>query len=352
MKKKRAYIRLLEKSIYALEEAIASFNGVRRPYKVETALILMTNAWELLGKAVLVKKKQIITQENVTDTITAQVSVNRLRSLQLLDENQEDCIQQIISLRHCASHNVLPELPEEIQHHLMFFGCKFFRQIVGTVFPSHTKQLSGNYLSLSFEDLTTYADKVKKVVAKVKKNNEQKQLAWLLERGIRFEGGSYISQSQFEAQYRNKRKVMSHLAIGNFIKGAEMVRIVPVQAPKNYTADITLRRGSRAHAALPIMIKKTDLEHDYPYLTGEIASRLGKSGSFISTTIKFLSIKGNEQFHQSVRASSKSMIHRYSQAAFEKLKGYLADNPSFNPYQELRKMKPAVVRTTTFSTLA
>jgi hypothetical protein len=100
MKKKRTYIRLLERAIYAIEEAIAAFNGVRRPYKVEVAMILMTNAWELLAKAVLVKKKQIITQDNEGYTITAQVSVNRLRSLHLLDENQEDCVQQIVSLRH------------------------------------------------------------------------------------------------------------------------------------------------------------------------------------------------------------------------------------------------------------
>jgi len=221
----------------------------------------------------------------------------------------------------------------------MYFGCKFFREVVHSIFPAYSKRLTGNYLSLAFDDLTTYADKVQKVVAKVKKSDEQKRLAWLLERGIRFEGATYISQAQFEAQYKRKRKIMPHLAIGNFLKNTEMVRIVPVQAPKNYTADIRLRKGSKADTALPIIIKKSDVENDYPYLTNEIASKLGKNGSFIASTIKFLAIKGNDQFHQSVRASSKTMIHRYSQSAYEKIKAYLTENPNFNPYQELKKMK-------------
>ncbi len=338
MRKKRVYIRLLGKAVEAMEEAIAAFNGVKRPYKVELSLILMTNAWELLAKAVLVKKRQSITQDNSGNTISAEVAVNRLRSLQLLDDNQEDCIQQIVSLRHSATHNVLPDLPEEILHHLMFFGCKFFRQIVSKIFPAHSRKLSGNYLSLSFSELTTYADKVQKVVAKIKKSEDQKHLVWLLERGIRFDGTGYISPAQFEAQFRRKRRIMPNLAINAFVKNAEMVRIVPVQAPKNFTADITLRKGNKADSSLPIAVRKTDVEQDYPFLTGEIGTRLGKNASFISATIKFLAIKGNDQFHQSVRASSKTLIHRYSEAAFEKLKCYLTENPAFNPYQELKKL--------------
>lgn len=131
---------------------------------------------------------------------------------------------------------------------------------------------------------------------------------------------------------------MPNLAINAFVKNAEMVRIVPVQAPKNFTADITLRKGTKADSSLPIAVRKTDVEHDYPFLTSEIGTKLGKNASFISATIKFLGIKGNDQFHQSVRASSKTVIHRYSEAAFEKLKRYLTENPGFNPYQELKKL--------------
>ena len=71
MKKKREYLRLLEKSILAMEESVSAFNGVRRPYRVEESLILMTNAWELLAKAVLVKKHHSIAQDKLGNTISA-----------------------------------------------------------------------------------------------------------------------------------------------------------------------------------------------------------------------------------------------------------------------------------------
>jgi hypothetical protein len=227
----------------------------------------------------------------------------------------------------------LPEVPEEILHHLMFFGCKFFRGIVHSVFPAYSRAMAENYLSLAFSDLTTYADRVQKLVAKVKRGDDPKKLVWLLERGIKFDGLKYISQKQFEAQYRRKRKILPHLAISNFLKGTEMVRVVAIQAPRNFTADISLRKGKRADASLPVAIKKTDLEADYPYLTREIADKLGKNSNFISATIRFLSIKGNSQFHQSVRASKNSVVHRYSEAALQKIEDYLSKNPNFNPYK-------------------
>jgi enoyl-[acyl-carrier-protein] reductase (NADH) len=88
-----------------------------------------------------------------------------------------------------------------------------------------------------------------------------------------------------------------------------------------------------------VAIKRTDVEADYPYLTREIGDKLGKNSNFISATIKFLAIKGNSQFHQSVRASKRSVVHRYSEAALDKIQDYLSQNPNFNPYEELRKMK-------------
>jgi len=339
MRKKREYLRLLEKSLPAIEESIAAFNSVGRPYKVETCLILMTNAWELLAKAVLVKNKQSILLDRLGNTISAETSVNRLKSLGLLDGDQEDCIQQVISLRNCAIHSILPNIPEEVLHHLMFFGCKFFRDIVESVFPAYLKRLISNYLSLSFSDLTTYADKVQKLISKIKHSPEQKKLVWLLERGVQFDGTQYITQAQFEAQYRRKRRILPNLALHNFIKKSEMVRIVAVQAPRNYTADINLRKGNKADSSLPVAIKRTDIETDYPYLTREIGEKLGQSAHFIAATIKFLEIKGNDQFHQAVRSSKLSVIHRYSQNAFNKIKDLLERNPSFSPYAEFKKMK-------------
>ncbi|MCP5489086.1 MAG: hypothetical protein H7A43_10625 [Verrucomicrobia bacterium] len=339
MKLKREYLRLLEKAIHALEGAVDSFNSVHQPYRNETTLILMTNAWELLSKAVLVRAHKSIAGDRPGTTISAEVAVSRLRHERILDENQEDCIQQVVSLRNAAVHHLLPDVPAEVMHHLLFFCCKFFRELTIKVFRSHAKELKDDFLSLSFSNLTTYADKIQKLVSRVRKSEHDKTLVWLLERGVRFDGATYMNQDQFEAQYRRKKRIMPHLQISDFIKNTDMVRIIPVQAPRNYTADLTLRKGSKRDASLPVVIKKTDIESDYPYLTKELALKLNRNSNFMAATIAALGLKGDPTYHQPVRASQTSHIQRYSQAAYDRIAAHLRDNPEFDPYQERRRAK-------------
>ena len=339
MRKKREYLRYLDRSIYAIESAIDNFNKVRNPYRNETTLMLLTNAWELLSKSILIKKHISIKKDNRGNTISAEKALTKLVHNQLLETNQEDLIQQIISLRNYATHDVLPRTPDEIMQHLLYFGCKFFRDVVKKTYPTRAKELKDNYLSLSFSDLTTYADKVQKLISKIKRNEDGKKLIWLLERGIKFDGSSYITQPQFERQYKNKKKVAPHLEISKFIKNADMVRIIPVQAPKNYTADISLRKGSSNDLSLPVQIKKTDIEVDYPFLTGEIAEKVGKNSNFVAYTIKYLDLKSKSKYHQSIRSSKKSEIQRYSKAALDKIKQHIKSHPNFNPYKACKSKK-------------
>lgn len=333
MRKKREYLRILDKAIPAMESAIDSFNRVKHPYRNEATLLLISNAWELLAKSVLVKRKINIWKKEPDNSIPAEQAVSKLTYLKVIEANQEDLIQQIISLRNYAAHDILPPVPDEIMHHLLFFGCKFFREVIKAEFPARVKDLEGNYLCLSLSELTTYAARVQKLVSKIKKSDDSRKLVWLLERGIKFDGASYITQAQFEQQYKKKRRIMPHLEISDFIKNTDMVRIVPVQAPKNYTADISLRKGDKSDASLPVQVVKTNVEADYPFLTIELAENLGRNQSFMASTIKYLGLKGNSRYHQSVRSSKKNETQRYSQAALERIRKHLADNPGFNPYK-------------------
>ena len=135
MRKKREYLRFLSKAIPAMESAIDNFNRVKHPHRNESTLLLITNAWELLAKSVLVKKKVSIKKDKQGNSISAEQAVSKLVHSKVIEANQEDLIQQIISLRNYAAHDILPDVPEEIMHHLLFFGCKFFRQVIEREFP-------------------------------------------------------------------------------------------------------------------------------------------------------------------------------------------------------------------------
>jgi hypothetical protein len=147
----------------------------------------------------------------------------------------------------------------------LFYGCKFFKELAIKNFPKFDKLLSRNYLSLSFDQLTTYSNEVQKTISKLRKGTEEdRNLVWLLERGIRYVNShKYLSQQEFETLYKNKKKITHHLEIGRYLTSAEMISIVPVQAPRNYTADITLRKSSKnLKGTLPVSIIKTDIEED------------------------------------------------------------------------------------------
>ena len=98
----------------------------------------------------------------------------------------------------------------------------------------------------------------------------------------------------------------------------DMVRIVPVGAPKNYTADIRLSKGNPRDSSLPVIVKRTDLEQDYPYLTKEIGEKLGMNTNFVAHAMLTLGLKGNTTYHQEVRSSKSGSIQRYSAAALER----------------------------------
>ncbi len=336
-RKRRLYLQYVENSLVSIKSAIDAFNRVYDKHKIGTTLILLTKAWELLGKAILIRKKLSITRDKKGHSYSAEEVILKLVHLQIIDSNQADHIQQVISFRNEAIHGVLPKVPMEILHHLFYFSCKFYKDVINKHFKRYSKQIAANYLSMSFKNLTTYSDKVQKLVGKLRREKgEGRRLVWLLERGIRFDGSEYMSQAEFEKEYvlKKKRKILPHLKLSEFLKKAEMVRIVPVQAPKNFTADIILRKGSKRDGSLPVQIKKTLIETEYPYLTSDIAVRLGCSTNFVSKCADVLNLKGSMEYHQAIRSSKSGHVQRYSQKAFKYLKNYLEKNPNFNPYKK------------------
>lgn len=334
-RQRREYLRFLDKSKESAECAIDNFNRVKGLFRPEATLMLMGVAWELLAKAILVQAKKSIRKKNSEDTISAEVAVSRLLSEKKIEKHHSDIVQQVVSLRNASVHDVLPDIPSEVQHHLMYYACKFYREVVAKNFKGHASDLNQHYLSLSFDELTTYSDKIRKTVSKVKKSHSARKLVWLLERGITFDGGKYLTQKQFETKIKGKSRTLPYLELGRYMKESDMVRIIPVEAPKNYTVDLTLRKGSANDSSLPVVLKRTDLETDYPYLTGELADLIGKSTNFVAKAASVLGLKGNERFHQTIRSSKSGEIQRYSEAARSRLQQKLADDPAFNPYRYL-----------------
>lgn len=333
-RQKRQYIKFSEQSTKAMIAAIDSFNRVYGDYKTETTLLLLSNGWELLAKAVLLKKKQgILKAKNKTETISCEVALRKLFDIKEIDQNQSDLLQQIVSLRNQCTHDVLPHIPEEIQHHLLFFGCKFYKDLCKKHFPKLAETITQNFLTLSFDSMTTYATEVQKLISKLRKGSTgNKELVWLLERGVRYtDTNTYLSQAAFERLYKEKKKIMPHLKVASFLEKTDMIRVVPVQAPKNFTADINLKHGSKGNEALGVHVHK---DSDYQFFTEDVAKEIGKDSNFVARTAGKLKIKGDPRYHTTIKTSSKSSgVPKYNQAAIDFLKDFLRKNPNYSPYK-------------------
>ncbi len=326
--------RYVDSAIRAFLSSVDAYNSVTNTYRHEQSITLMSNSIELLSKAVLLKKNQSIKGDQHT-TISAERAVHKLSLTKDLSEIETQALEQVISLRNEVSHSYLPELDEDILQHLMYCSYKIFNSLLRKYFSNKSGLTQRSFLSISFNETLTYADGIDLLLKKYKsKNSDAKKLIWLLERGIRYSGSTYIKQDEFERSFlKSKKRILDRLKIGEYIKNSEQLKLVLIQAPKGYTADIRISKNKfNDTEALPVMVKKTDVVVDYPYLTFQLADKLGKSVSFTARMIKNLGIKDNGEYHQSIPAGKNSKIQRYSESAFFHLKSHLEKIPDYSPF--------------------
>lgn len=58
-------------------------------------------------------------------------------------------------------------------------------------------------------------------------------------------------------------------------------------------------------------------EDKYPYLTGELASKLGISPYTVVMLVRLFQMKGNDDYHMSIKVSRTSRVQRYSDKAYQ-----------------------------------
>ena len=143
-----------------------------------------------------------------------------------------------------------------------------------------------------------------------------------------------MKQADFEKVLLNRKtaRPMYKLNLGEYSRNADMIVVVPIQAPGGTKADINLSRARGSSISITQTKRATD--DDYPYLTKDLSAKLGKSSSYVSRTITNLSLKGNALYHQQIRSGSKSLVHKYSSQCLSHLKKFYEDNPVYEPFRQ------------------
>lgn len=327
-------------AIKAAKMSIEMFNRVDVGHYQQAALIFNSQAWELLSKAICIKGKQSIIYKN-GNSFTAEKSINLIQhKFGKITSEENKTIQQIISLRNEALHNILPEVDQEIITHLMYFSLRCFHKVLKENFKSYFSGFDKNYLSISFKDHTFYSHKATKLMALSKKfSSDKNRLLYLLDRGCKFaekeeneKMEEYDHWKQKIKKLPRKSRVSRHLSLYDYINSQDDVRFIPVEVSRGYKPEVEVKKSKNPLS--PVLIKKSDPNIDFPHLTGEIANKIGKNLNFTAKALNKLGMKENREYCAKIRTNkSGGAVYKYNDKALNFIKNYLETHPDFNPYR-------------------
>ena len=329
----------IDTSINAAKLSIEMFNRVDAIHSVQASIIFNAQSWELLSKAILLKNNIKIV-ENGGKSITAEKAVSRLEHvLKKISREENQTIQQIISLRNEALHNIFPDLDQEIIIHLVYYSLKAFHRLVATEFKTYLPRINKNFLSVSFKEHTFYSNKLNKLLSYSRKysSNENRAL-YLLDRACKFaedpNSNSYLGYDSWVNDIKTKPKksrVSMHLPVYDYTNNQDNVRFVPVEIKKGYKAEVVVEKTKKQSEAISVLVRKSDPEKDYPHLVSELSKILGKKTYFVQKLILHLNLKGNKEYHTTIKTGQKSSTQKYSDKTLNFLQEYIKKNPQWSP---------------------
>jgi hypothetical protein len=329
-------------SIDAAKLSIEMFNRVDAIHSRQASIIFNAQAWELFAKGILIKNKVNIFNKDGT-SLAGEISVHKLFSrFHILKEVENQTIQQVFSLRNEAMHHILSDIPDEILTHLMYFSLKIYHQLLKQQFPSYFKNFDKNYLSISFKENTHYSHRVKQLYAFSKKaKSPNNHLLYLLDRACKYGSESddtvgMVAYADWQKEIKSKSKkarISKHLSIYDYTQVQDDVRFIPLETPKGHGANIEVRKAKKQSEALSVLIKRSNPETDYPFLTSDIARLINQSTFFVTKLAEKLKFDGNAEFKTIIKTGKSSTTKKYSNKALERMRAWLEVNQNWSPYK-------------------
>ena len=140
----------------------------------------------------------------------------------------------------------------------MFTGYQFYKKLIFT-FSGPSRPFKTSLLSISTDENMTYADSIDGLLRTRRNSESQRRLLYLLERGVAYSGTKYISQEEFEREFRRQRnrRLENRSELGVFLSKVDLLRVVFVQAPRNHTINVDILKGrGTQRETLPVFVKK------------------------------------------------------------------------------------------------
>jgi hypothetical protein len=348
--------RLKERALNSLLLAIELFNRPQERGRVESTLLLLQHAFEMLLKAKIWEERGTISERRSRMSYTFDKCLGIARSdLGLLDEDEARTISILDGLRDCAAHNLLAMSEENLYLHVQA-GVTLFAELLERSFGEHVAEhLPNRVLPISTsppEDIDIFLD------------HEFQQIRDLLAPNRRQRAEAYARLRPLlvmEANLRDNPQLPTTAEVAQVAErlaqdedwravfpGVSMLRLDATGHGLTFSVRLTrepaaaptrvLRPGEEAEGA--VLVREVNLLDRYSMGLGQLASNLGLSPPKTLALVLELDLQSDEECFKVLRVG-KSPYKRYSPKALERLREALPSVDIDEVWQRYRERRKA-----------
>lgn len=327
---KRKTSDFLECAKDSLVLAIEMFNRPSDAGRVEAVLLLLSHAFEMLLKAVIHEKTGRIRGKGEKYNYAFEKCLGICESqLSVIDKDESLVLRNVNGFRDAAAHDVVT-LSEGLLYGHSQSAVQIFATLLKKVFNKDIgKWLPRRILPISTvvpADIHTIIEEDMAAIRSLlggRRRKEDEAEAKLrpyqvIESNIRkVQGGSQDTSST--------SRIIKKLKSGDWKTVMPMVAglVQPTTGGIPITLHVTKKEGFPVRidpsAPTAIAFRWVKPEDKYPYLTTELADKLDITPNKFVGLVKLFQMKGNDEYHMSIKSSKTSLFHRYSEKAYKTL---------------------------------
>ena len=327
---------LLTKAVESLVVSVEHYNRPSDRGRLDSVLILLDHAFEMLLKAAIIQRGGKIRKPGENNTITFKECLRMAsseESVQFLTDDQELQLRALNSLRDAAQHYLLDLSEQHFYIHVQA-GFTLFRHVYSSVFDKELNaQLPARVLPLSTtppaDIFTVFEDEIEEIQRLLKPGRRQQ-----VEARAKLRGLAIVDRAIHGEDRQPTDGELSEYG-DSVASGKEWHDVFPGVSTIQFTAtgtgpSLDLRISKRAgiptnlvsegtHGTTIVAVHKVDALGFYNLGRNQIASHIGLTGPKTTALIWYLKMKDDEEYFRRVTIG-KSSFDRYSQKAIERLR--------------------------------
>ncbi len=365
---KRKTRSLIERAQDSLVLGIELFNRPQDAGRIDGVLFCLDHAFEMLLKAVLFEKTGRIRGPREKKNYGFEKCLNLCQfTHNIVDSDEALILRNLNGFRDAAVHDIL-DLSEGLLYGHAQSAIQIFAAILKKVFNKDLSKtlprrilpiatiVPGDITAIISEDI----DGIKKLLGKGRRQEDNAQAKlrayMVVEKNIREVQGITQAQPTLSTTIKNL-KAGDWKSVLPMVAGLVQSNSggIPISLHVSKREGFPVRIDPKAPTAIAFRYVKP--EDKYPYLTGELATKLGVSPTRVVAFVKLFQMKGNDEYHTAIKVSTTGKVQRYSNKAYEVLAAAIAKEgadklwkdaqagKTANPMTYITEPKPAVAAT-------